>query len=151
VRGAGAVLGIEDVDAVPAARALGGGANGCSPSISMCSRAMQTAGGIRTLLQEHTACKAIVHVPEVNTRYAAFKVSARVSYNSPAMAMANPARNSQLPVDIKRLIGFDLHLADTITRRDSLIDGRFELVAPRTPPAVAVAVVVAAQEVALRL
>lgn len=58
---------------------------------------------------------------------------------------------SQLPVHVKSLVRLDLHLTDTIARRDTFFNGRLELVAPRTPPAVAVAVVVAAQEVALRL
>jgi hypothetical protein len=58
---------------------------------------------------------------------------------------------SQLPVHVESLVRLDLHLTDTITRRDALVDGGLELVAPRTPPAVAIAVVVAAQEVALGL
>ena len=62
-----------------------------------------------------------------------------------------PYADSQLPVHVKSLICLDLHLTDTITRRDTFLNGRLELVAPRTSPAVAVAVVVAAQEVALRL
>jgi len=57
----------------------------------------------------------------------------------------------QLPVHVKSLVRLDLHLTDTIARRDTFLNGRLELVAPRTSPAVAVAVVVAAQEVALRL
>jgi hypothetical protein len=68
-----------------------------------------------------------------------------------AMAYSNARTDSQLPVHIKSLIRLDLHLADTITGRDTFFNGRLELVAPRTPVAVAVAVVVAAQEVALRL
>jgi hypothetical protein len=59
--------------------------------------------------------------------------------------------HSQLPVHVKSLIRLDLHLTDTITRRDTFFNGRLELVAPRTPPAIAVAVVVAAQKVALGL
>jgi hypothetical protein len=57
----------------------------------------------------------------------------------------------QLPVHIKRLVCLDLHLPYAVAGRDALLNRRLELVAPRTPPAVAVAVVVAAQEVTLRL
>jgi hypothetical protein len=57
--------------------------------------------------------------------------------------------NSQLSVYIKSLIRLDLHLTDPVARRHTLFNCRLELVAPWTPPAVAVAVVVAAQEVAL--
>ena len=106
---------------------------------------------MHTLLEQHTACEAIVHVPEVNTRYATLKVPARVSHCNPAMGTAKPRMHSQLSVHVKSLVGLDLHLTDTITRRDTFVDGGLELVAPRTPPAVAVAVVVAAQKVALRL
>ena len=106
---------------------------------------------MHTLLQQHAACEAIIHIPEVNTRYAALKVPAHVSYRNPAIGMPKPRMHSQLPVHIKSLVGFDLHLTDAITGRDAFVDGRLKLVAPRTPPAVAVAVVVAAQKVALRL
>ena len=58
---------------------------------------------------------------------------------------------SQLPVYVESLVRLDLHLTDTIARRHALVDGRLELVAPRTPPAIAIAVVVAAQEIALGL
>ena len=76
------------------------------------------------------------------------------SASTSARRTSNKTRDSmhsQLPIHVKSLVGLDLHLAHTITRRDALVDGRLELVAPRTPPAVAVAVVVAAQKVALRL
>jgi hypothetical protein len=58
--------------------------------------------------------------------------------------------HSQLAVYVKSLVGLDLHLAYAFARRYALLDGRLEVVAPGTPPAVAIAVVVAAQEVALR-
>lgn len=106
---------------------------------------------MHTLFQQHAACEAIVHVPEVNTGYAALKIPARVSHRNPAMGTAKPRMHSQLSVHVKSLVGLDLHLTDTITRRDTFLNGRLELIAPWTPPAVAVAVVVAAQEVALRL
>jgi hypothetical protein len=57
----------------------------------------------------------------------------------------------QLPVHVKRLVRLHLHLPYAVAGRDALLNRWLELVAPRTPPAVAVAVVVAAEEVALRL
>ena len=60
-------------------------------------------------------------------------------------------QNAQLPVDVKSLVRLDLHLADALARRHALVDGRLEVVTPRAPPAVAIAVVVAAEEVALGL
>jgi hypothetical protein len=65
--------------------------------------------------------------------------------------LPRPDVYSQLPIHVESLVRLDLHLTDTIARRDALVDGGLELVAPRTPPAVAIAVVVAAQEVALGL
>jgi hypothetical protein len=59
--------------------------------------------------------------------------------------------DSQLPVDVEGLVCLDLHLAYAIAGRDAFFNRRLEVVAPRTPVAVAVAVVVAAQEVAPRL
>ena len=61
-----------------------------------------------------------------------------------------PRIDSQFPVYVESLIRLDLHLAHAITRCNAFLNGRLEVVAPRTPVAVAVAVVVAAQEVALR-
>jgi hypothetical protein len=57
----------------------------------------------------------------------------------------------QLPVHIERLVGLDLHLPDPFTGCHTIINRRLELIAPRTSPAVSVAVVVAAQEIALGL
>jgi hypothetical protein len=65
--------------------------------------------------------------------------------------LPRPDVYSQLPVHVESLVRLDLHLTDTIARRHALVDGWLEFVAPRTPPAVAIAVVVAAQEVALGL
>lgn len=104
---------------------------------------------MHTLLQQNTSCEAIVHVPQVDTRYAALKVPVGISHAPPATPLL--CIDSQLPVHVKGLVRLNLHLTDTITRRDTLLNGRLELIAPWTPPAVAVAVVVAAQEVALRL
>lgn len=61
--------------------------------------------------------------------------------------------DSQLPVDVKSLVGLEFHLPHTLAGHDALaiLQRRLELVAPRTPPAVTIAVVVAAQEVPLRL
>jgi hypothetical protein len=59
--------------------------------------------------------------------------------------------HSQLPVHVKSLVRLDLHLPDAVARGHALVNRRLEFVAPRTPPAVAIAIVVAAQEVALRL
>ena len=107
---------------------------------------------MHTLFQQHAASEAVIHIPQINTGYTALKVPARVSYHDPAMATSPPpACNSQFSIDVKSLVCLDLHLTDTITRRDTLVNGRLELVAPRTAPAVTVAVVVAAQKVALRL
>jgi hypothetical protein len=63
----------------------------------------------------------------------------------------SPHVHSQLSVHIKRLVRLDLHLPYAITRRDALLNRRLELVAPRTPPAISIAVIIAAQKVALRL
>jgi hypothetical protein len=57
----------------------------------------------------------------------------------------------QLSIHIERLIRFDLHLPDPLARRHTIFDRRLELVAPWTPPAITIAVVIAAQEVALGL
>lgn len=57
----------------------------------------------------------------------------------------------QFSIHIKSLICLDLHLPDPFTWRYTILDRRLELVAPWTPPAIAIAVVVAAQKVALRL
>lgn len=64
-----------------------------------------------------------------------------------------PGSHSQLPVDVKSLVGLELHLPHALAGHDALavLQRRLELVAPRTPPAVAIAIVVAAQEVALGL
>jgi hypothetical protein len=78
--GAGAVLGVEDVDAVPAAGARGRGGD----SLSCQQTVVGSYRAARTLLQQYTACKAIVHVPQVDTRYAALKVPVCVS-NSPCL------------------------------------------------------------------
>jgi hypothetical protein len=102
---------------------------------------------IHTLLQQHTSREAIVHVPEVDARYAALKVPVRVStHPTPAQCPS-----LQLPVHVKCLVCLDLHLPYAVARCDAFLNGRLELVAPRTPPAVAIAVVVAAEKVALGL
>lgn len=66
-------------------------------------------------------------------------------------SMPYPALHPQLPIHIKCFVGLDLHLPDPLARRHTVFNRRLELIAPRTPPAVSVAVVVAAQEVALGL
>jgi hypothetical protein len=102
---------------------------------------------IHTLLQQNTACEAVVHVPEVDARYAALKVPVRVSIHPTPMQWPS----LQLPIYVKSLVRLDLHLPYAVARCDALLNGRLELVAPWTPPAVAIAVVVAAEEVALGL
>lgn len=59
----------------------------------------------------------------------------------------------QLPINIKRLIRLDLHLPNPLTRCHtlSLINWRLKLITPRTPPTIPIPIVVAAQEVPLRL
>jgi hypothetical protein len=79
VGGAGAVLGVEDVDAVPAAGRRGCGGDGCSVSIE----AVNLYERIRTFLQQHAARKAIIHVPQKDARYAALKIPAPVSTHHP--------------------------------------------------------------------
>lgn len=61
--------------------------------------------------------------------------------------------DSQLPVDVKGLVSLELHLPHALARHDALaiLQRGLELVAPRTPPTVTIAVVVAAQEVTLGL
>jgi hypothetical protein len=59
--------------------------------------------------------------------------------------------HSQLPIHIKRLVRLDLHLPYAVARRDALLNRRLELIAPRTAPAIPIAVIIAAQKVALRL
>lgn len=66
-------------------------------------------------------------------------------------SFSSPALHAQLTVDVECLVRLDLHLPNPLTRRHTLLDWWLKLVAPRTPPAVTIAVVVAAQEVALRL
>lgn len=105
------------------------------------------AGQRRTLLEQNNAGKSIVQVPEVDTAHTALVV--------------------EIPVDVKRLVGLDLHLADTLARDSTLastlaatgtdttdaalIQRRVELVAPWRAVAVAVTVVVAKKVVAARL
>lgn len=60
-------------------------------------------------------------------------------------------QNAQLPVYIKGLIRLDLHLAYALAGGHALVDGRLEVVAPRAPPAVAIAIVVATKEIPLGL
>ena len=57
----------------------------------------------------------------------------------------------QLSVHIERLIRLDLHLPDPFAGHYAILNWRLELVAPRTPPAITITVVVAAEEVALGL
>lgn len=57
----------------------------------------------------------------------------------------------QVSVYIERLVCLDLHFAYPIAWCDALLNWRLELVAPWTSPAVTIAVVVAAQKVALSL
>jgi hypothetical protein len=101
-----------------------------------------------TLLQQHNARKPVVQVPQKHRRHAALVV--------------------QIPVDVKGLVGLDLHLAHALAGHGALpgaliaaagpdaagaglVQRRVELVAPRRAVAVAVAVVVAQQVVAPRL
>ena len=60
--------------------------------------------------------------------------------------------NSQLSVDIESFIGLDFHLPYAVARGHALsfVNGRLEFIAPRAPPAVTIAVIVAAKEVSLR-
>lgn len=104
--------------------------------------------GCLTLLQQNNPCKPVVQIPQIHRRHAAFIV--------------------QVPVDIKRLVGFHLHFAHALARDGAfpgalitaacpdaagagLVQRRVELVAPRRAVTVAVAVVVAQQVVAPRL
>jgi hypothetical protein len=101
-----------------------------------------------TLLQQHNAREPVVQVPQKHRRHAALVV--------------------QIPVDVKGLVGLDLHLAHALAGHGALpgaliaaagpdaagaglVQRRVELVAPRRAVAVAVAVVVAQQVVAPRL
>lgn len=100
-----------------------------------------------TFLEKHNTGKAIIKVPEVNTAHATLVV--------------------QLAVNIKGLVGLDLHLAhslagdgalartltaaSTYTAGTALVQGRVKLVRPRGAVAVAIAVVVAEQVVAAGL
>lgn len=94
-----------------------------------------------TLLQQHNASKPIIQIPKVDGADAALVV--------------------QLPVDIEGLVGADLHAADLLGGRvrgaaaaaaaAAARERRVELVAPRRPVAVAVAVVVAEEVLAPRL
>ena len=61
--------------------------------------------------------------------------------------------NSQLSVDIESFVGLDFHLPYAVAWCDtlSLIHRRFKFITPRAPPAVPITVVIAAQEVSLRL
>ena len=102
---------------------------------------------MQTFLQQHTASEAIVNVPKVYTRDAALIVPALVSSHS----MFSTWVHLQLSVHIERLIRLNLHLPDPLTGCHAIFNRRLELVAPRTPPAITIAVVVAAQEVALGL
>ena len=102
---------------------------------------------LQTFLQQHTASEAIVNVPKVYTRDAALIVPALVSSHS----MFSTWVHLQLSVHIERLIRLNLHLPDPLTGCHAIFNRRLELVAPRTPPAITIAVVVAAEEVALGL
>lgn len=93
-----------------------------------------------TLLQQHNASKPIIQIPKIDGADAALVV--------------------QLPVDIEGLVGADLHAADLLGGRvrgaaaaaaAAARERRVELVAPRRPVAVAVAVVVAEEVLAPRL
>jgi hypothetical protein len=100
---------------------------------------------MHTLLEQYAARKAIVHVPEVNARYASLKVPVHVSN------FHTPTRwpSLQLSVYIKSLVRLDLHLPYAVAGCDTLLNRRLELIAPRAAPAVTVTVVVTAEEVAL--
>jgi hypothetical protein len=94
---------------------------------------------VRTLLEQNHTCEAVVQVPKVNAAHAALVV--------------------QLPVHVKRLVRANLHLAHPLARYGplaralaaagtdpagtALVQRGVELVGPRGPVAVAVAVVVA--------
>lgn len=99
--------------------------------------------GRRTFLQQNHTCEPIVQVPKVNTADAAFVV--------------------QVAVDVKRLVGLDFHLTDSLawdgafacsfatsssdTAGTALVQGRVELVGPWGSVAVAITVVVTQQVV----
>lgn len=68
-----------------------------------------------------------------------------------AHAAVTPLWHLQFSVHVERLVRLDLHLPDPLAWRHSILNRRLELVAPWAPPAVTIAVVVAAQEIALRL
>lgn len=105
--------------------------------------------GRRTLLEQHHTSKPIIQIPKVDRRHAALVV--------------------QFAVDVKRLVGLDLHFADALpghgtltgplvsaaaahaAQAAALVQRRVKLVAPWRAVAVAVAVVVAQQVVAPRL
>lgn len=102
---------------------------------------------VLTLLQQHNSCEAVVKVPEVHAAHAALVV--------------------ELPVDIERLVGSDLHgphplawhgtLAGALAQAASgaadaaLVEGRVELVGPRRAVRVAIAIVVAEEVLAVGL
>jgi hypothetical protein len=54
----------------------------------------------------------------------------------------------QFPINVKSLVGSNFHPSHALAWTDAILERRFELIAPRTPPTVAVAVVVAAQKFA---
>lgn len=78
----------------------------------------------RTLLQQHTSRKAVVHVPEVNT--------------------TDPTLEVEVSVYIECLVRLNLHLPHPFRRDSTILNRRLEFVTPGTPPAVSVSVVIAA-------
>lgn len=101
----------------------------------------------RTFLDQHDAGESVIQVPQVHAAHAPLVV--------------------QLPIDVKGLVGLDLHLADSLigdgaftstlaasradTAHAALVQRRVELVAPWRAVAVAVAVVVAEEVVSAGL
>lgn len=112
VGGAGAVKRLEDVYAVPTTGGLAGWRDGCAKvsagvrikegqriSAVLFGEQRDTIGIPRTLLQQHTACKAILHIPQVHARDAALVVPVRhllLAANPPIGAPLVP-RNLVIP------------------------------------------------------
>jgi hypothetical protein len=141
VGGAGAVLGIEDVDAVPAARAGGCGGNGWGALVQQLSLFQHEAYpfSVARSRQSRRPCPR-------GRRSICRPQSTCLCQHDPGCLLGDSA---QLPVHVKGLVRLHLHLPYAVARCNALLNGRLELIAPRTAPAVAIAVVVAAEEVAL--
>lgn len=145
MRRAAALDGFEDVDRVPDAFGVcaWGGSYLFSSVSTLHVEKERACPGQRTLLHQYHTSKAVIQVPQIDTAHTSLVV--------------------QLSVDVKRLIGFDLHLshplvgdgpfASTVvaSRADAadaaLVQRRVKLVAPWGAVAVAVTVVVAEEVV----